>query len=53
MSVEDVVRVVEHSVPDCLKRTEVNLHSVLRAFIKEKGKQELIIEQKKKLNWMT
>ena len=44
MSVEDVVRVEEHSLSDYLKRAEVNTNRVLDAFVK--GKQELITEQK-------
>ena len=51
MSVEDVVRVEEHSLSDYMKRSEVNLDRVLDVFVKEKQEQELIIEQKQlKLN---
>ena len=49
MSVEDVVRVEQHSLSDYLKRAEVNLDR--DAFVKEKGKQEMIREQKK-MKWM-
>ena len=47
MSVDDVVRVEEHSLSDYLKVAEVNSDMMLDVFAKEKGKQELITEQKK------
>ena len=38
MSVEDVVRVEEHSLSDYMKRSEVNLDRVLGVFVKEERK---------------
>ena len=51
MSVEDVVRVKQHSLSDYLKRAEVNLDR--DAFVKEKGKQEMIREQMKWMDGVT
>ena len=47
MSVEDVVKVEEHSLLDYLNRAKVSLDRVLDVFVKEKRKQELITKQKK------
>ena len=47
MSVEDVVRVEEHSLSDYLKRPQFDSDRMLNVFVKEKGKQELLTEQKK------
>ena len=47
MSVDDVERVKEHSLSDYVKGAEVNSDMMLDVFAKEKGKQELITEQKK------
>ena len=46
MSVEDVVRVKEHSLLAYLKRAEVNSEWVLDIFVKEKKKTKLITKQK-------
>ena len=47
MSVEDMVRVEEHSLSDYLKRAEVNLDRVLDAFVKTSKETESKCEQKK------
>ena len=47
ISVDDAVRVEEHSLSDYVKRAEVNLDRVLSAFVKLKEKQRMISEQKK------
>ena len=39
MSVEEVVKVEEHSWSDYLKLAKVNLDRVFNAFVKEKAKQ--------------
>ena len=41
MSVEDVVRVEEHSLSDYMKRSEVNLDRVLGVFVKEERETEI------------
>ena len=46
MSVEDVVKVKEHSMSDYLKRAKINSDRVLD-FLEKKMKQELITQQKK------
>ena len=48
MSVEEVVRIEECSLSDYLKQAEVNRERVLDVFVKDKGKEELKLEQKKK-----
>ena len=48
MSVEEVVRIEECSLSDYLKQAEVNWENVLDVFVKDKGKEELKLEQKKK-----
>ena len=45
VSVEELVRVEEHSQLEYLKKTEVNSDRILDLFVKEKKKQKLITEQ--------
>ena len=48
MSVEDVVRVEQHSLSNYVKKAEVNLDRVMDAFAKEKRNRKIICEQQKR-----
>ena len=48
---KNAVRVEERSLSDYLKRAEVNSDKMLNVFVKENGKQELIIEPVKLIGW--
>ena len=47
-SVEEVVRMEECSLSDYLKRADLNDRGVLDVFIRDKGSNELKVEQKEK-----